>query len=307
MIPAAEVSKPVDEMRVEKQEKQAIAEKGASPTHAPVKMQVAKEPTLVEPGVLTPAPSGASSKATAIPPDTQAPGALEQKLMADIAAAEAFKKEKEALENRLKADQEAKKKADLTAAEAVREAKRKRLEQEALSEKRAAEQTLADVKAAAEKALAEKEAVEKAMAELREAAEKAVRDKEEAERRTKELERIRLEAERKAEEDRIAAENAKPQLIIVFQSPDRKHTKQVIFTQRPLGVSCRMDSLPITVGQNPTGEAASAGVREGWILREVGSSPQDMRDFPKSQEEPYSMVQEVLQHLGALTRRLPTG
>lgn len=46
---------------------------------------------------------------------------------------------------------------------------------------------------------------------------------------------------------------------------------------RPLGVSCNMDSMPIVVGELPQGEAYTAGVREGWVLCQVGNDPSNMR------------------------------
>ncbi|CAE7802246.1 fadB, partial [Symbiodinium necroappetens] len=60
--------------------------------------------------------------------------------------------------------------------------------------------------------------------------------------------------------------NLGPKLLITFKSPDGRDNKTVTFTKRPLGVSCSMDSMPIVVGEKPVGEAAEAGIAEGWIL-----------------------------------------
>lgn len=101
------------------------------------------------------------------------------------------------------------------------------------------------------------------------------------------------------------AEPAGPKVVIVFQSPDLELQKTVTFTKRPLGVSCRMDRIPIKVGENPSGVAREAGIAEGWILLQVGSGPDDMRHLPQSAKESYASVQAVLQYLGSLSRKLP--
>lgn len=40
-----------------------------------------------------------------------------------------------------------------------------------------------------------------------------------------------------------------------------------------------MDSMPITVGDLPQGEAYEAGVREGWVLCQVGTDESNMRSL----------------------------
>eukprot|EP00930_Biecheleria_cincta_P034482 TRINITY_DN23831_c0_g1_i1.p1 TRINITY_DN23831_c0_g1~~TRINITY_DN23831_c0_g1_i1.p1 ORF type:complete len:280 (+),score=55.98 TRINITY_DN23831_c0_g1_i1:28-867(+) len=101
------------------------------------------------------------------------------------------------------------------------------------------------------------------------------------------------------------AEPAGPKVVIVFQSPDSTQQKTVTFTKRPLGVSCRMDRIPIKVGETPNGVAREAGITDGWILLQVGSGPDDMRHLPQSDKESYASVQAVLQYLGSLSRKLP--
>ena len=40
-----------------------------------------------------------------------------------------------------------------------------------------------------------------------------------------------------------------------------------------------MDSMPIVVGDLPSGEAYEAGVRENWVLCQVGNDPSNMRSL----------------------------
>ena len=40
-----------------------------------------------------------------------------------------------------------------------------------------------------------------------------------------------------------------------------------------------MDSMPIVVGELPSGEAYEAGVRENWVLCKVGNDPSNMRSL----------------------------
>ena len=54
--------------------------------------------------------------------------------------------------------------------------------------------------------------------------------------------------------------------------------------KRPLGVSCNMDSMPIVVGELPQGEAYEAGVREGWVLCQVGTDESNMRSLGRSKQ-----------------------
>jgi len=262
--------------------------------------------------------------------------AAEKKAAADKAAAE--KKEaasKAAAEKKAAADKAAAEKkaagdkaaADKTAAEAEKaSASQKAAAEKAAAEKAAAEKAAAEkaekaekaaaekaekaaqqkaAKKAAEKALAEKEAAEKALAEMKAAKEQAEREAAELKAQAEQFQREKEAAEKKANKAAKKAESAKSKLLIVFQSPDGKERKTVTFTKRPLGVSCNMDSMPIVVGELPQGEAYTAGVREGWVLCQVGNDPSNMRNFPRSAAEPYALVQETFKFLGQLTKELP--
>ena len=76
-----------------------------------------------------------------------------------------------------------------------------------------------------------------------------------------------------------SAENVKGSSVLheLFSKPRRDLPSCNIAPARPLGVSCNMDSMPIVVGELPQGEAYTAGVREGWVLCQVGNDPSNMR------------------------------
>jgi len=260
----------------------------------------------------------AASKAAAEKKAAADKAAAEKKAAGDKAAADktAAEAEKAAASQKAAAEKAAAEKAEKAAAEkaaAEKGAAEKAAAEKAAAEKaekaaaekaeKAAQQKAA--KKAAEKALAEKEAAEKALAEMKAAKEQAEREAAELKAQAEQFQREKEAAEKKANKAAKKAESAKSKLLIVFQSPDGKERKTVTFTKRPLGVSCNMDSMPIVVGELPQGEAYTAGVREGWVLCQVGNDPSNMRNFPRSAAEPYASVQETFKFLGQLTKELP--
>lgn len=114
------------------------------------------------------------------------------------------------------------------------------------------------------------------------------------------LQLVDVEEERRkaeAEEERLAK---LPKLICVFESPDGKTRKTVTFWKKWPGVLTCLE-LPMVVQDVKDAEAVKAGIAKGWILCEVGSGPNDMREVPRSGDE--AKFQESYEHLCHLTDR----
>jgi len=292
---SAEKKAAADKAAAEKKEaaSKAAAEKKAAADKAAAEKKAAGDKAAADKTAAEAEKAAASQKAAA------------EKAAAEKAAAEKAAAEKAAAEKAEKAAAE-KAAAEKGAAEkaAAEKAAAEKAEKAAAEKaEKAAQQKAA--KKAAEKALAEKEAAEKALAEMKAAKEQAEREAAELKAQAEQFQREKEAAEKKANKAAKKAESAKSKLLIVFQSPDGKERKTVTFTKRPLGVSCNMDSMPIVVGELPQGEAYTAGVREGWVLCQVGNDPSNMRNFPRSAAEPYASVQETFKFLGQLTKELP--
>ncbi|CAK9114686.1 Dynein heavy chain-like protein PF11_0240 [Durusdinium trenchii] len=300
-------------------EKKAAAEKAEAEKKAAAQKAEAEKKAAAQ-------KAEAEKKAAAEKAETEKKAAAQKAEAEKKAAAEKAETEKKAATQKAEAEKkaaaekaEAEKKAAAEKAEAEKAAAEKAAAEKKAAEKAAAEKKAAEEKqkaankaalqkAAAEKALAEKAVAEKALAEMKAAKEEAERAAAEMKAQAELLQREKEAAEKKAEKERKAKQQQEvkqKKLQIVFRSPDGKERKTVTFTKRPLGVSCNMEQMPIVVGERPQGVAYDAGVREGWVLCQVGTDPSNMRNFPQSADEPYAQVQETFKFLGALSKELP--